>query len=355
MTISILAGVPGAGKSYDAVLNTIIPALAAGRVVRTNLPLNEDAIAEYLAFRKPGFELKFSQVQFFEGTAKNPYPFLQRETYNFDMDTETVLIDGVRKGPLFVIDEAQNTFPARQQVPLDIVEFFTEHRHYLVDIVLITQNYRNLAKEIYQRMTEEYVWLQKAKNHGTTKAYERRVFPSPTQTRRDDLLYSRLTVYSKKIYNLYFSFAPEAHAAGGKLSDGGKWGIPKGSGWIIAGLVFCLGAGGYLVKTQGGLLPAFMQSPASRAAKQVAENAPSQKAVADFSPNAVDLKAISFSAWDDEAGPLFSKPDGSAFSLDDWLQSGGIVRSDRKNMRFILKNSSGYRSFSLDEDLPDAG
>jgi zona occludens toxin len=40
MPVNTLLGVPGSGKSYEAVAFHIIPALEDGRKVVTNLPLN---------------------------------------------------------------------------------------------------------------------------------------------------------------------------------------------------------------------------------------------------------------------------------------------------------------------------
>ncbi|MGB6097665.1 MAG: zonular occludens toxin domain-containing protein [Comamonas thiooxydans] len=43
--INGLEGIPGSGKSYEAVAYHVLPALQAGRKVITNLPLNIDALA----------------------------------------------------------------------------------------------------------------------------------------------------------------------------------------------------------------------------------------------------------------------------------------------------------------------
>ena len=43
--INLLLGAPGGGKSYEAVVYHILPALEKGRKVITNLPLNIERIA----------------------------------------------------------------------------------------------------------------------------------------------------------------------------------------------------------------------------------------------------------------------------------------------------------------------
>jgi len=44
--IDLLEGIPGSGKSYEAVVYHVLPALKNGRKVVTNLPLNVDAFAK---------------------------------------------------------------------------------------------------------------------------------------------------------------------------------------------------------------------------------------------------------------------------------------------------------------------
>ncbi len=45
MSVNALEGIPGSGKSYEAVAYHVLPALRSGRKVITNLPLNIDAFA----------------------------------------------------------------------------------------------------------------------------------------------------------------------------------------------------------------------------------------------------------------------------------------------------------------------
>jgi zona occludens toxin len=69
--INLLLGAPGGGKSYEATVYHIIPALEKGRKVITNLPLNLEELEKIIpgcsslieirikTRSKPGFRLNF--------------------------------------------------------------------------------------------------------------------------------------------------------------------------------------------------------------------------------------------------------------------------------------------------------
>ena len=89
--INLLMGPPGAGKSYEAVVFHILPALLEGRKVITNLPLQVDAFREY--------GVSSSLIELKNPTLENPKPFSTIEDYGSDWRGE----NGI--GPLYVIDE----------------------------------------------------------------------------------------------------------------------------------------------------------------------------------------------------------------------------------------------------------
>lgn len=138
--INAITGRPGGGKTYEAVRNHLIPAIKEGRKVVTNIPLN---IAHIKAVF-PDIDTSLIEIREFGfhnyGTLR---PFSTPEEYTRDewRHPETNI------GPLFVVDEAHLSLP-RQGTPKAIVEYFTMHRHYGVDIILVTQHLRQMDKDI---------------------------------------------------------------------------------------------------------------------------------------------------------------------------------------------------------------
>ena len=99
--INLLIGTQGSGKSYEAVVFHIIPAIEKGRQVITNLPLNIEH------FRAVFGDEKSNLIKLVKPTQDNPIPFKTIKDFGdpWRMDGNNPI------GSLYVIDECQRCFP----------------------------------------------------------------------------------------------------------------------------------------------------------------------------------------------------------------------------------------------------
>jgi zona occludens toxin len=148
-------GVPGSGKSYDAVVEHILPALRDGRRVAARLNgLNVEKIAAHLG--KSGGEVDELLELVTSDQVAQRFVAEQNETgeWVLPLDLQNTLI---------IIDECHEFYVAsRQALPPEVEQFFAMHRHYGVDIVLMSQFYKRLhsavrgrieRKNVFQKMT----------------------------------------------------------------------------------------------------------------------------------------------------------------------------------------------------------
>jgi len=186
--INLLLGPPGAGKSYEAVVYHVLPALAQGRKVITNLPLQLDELAAI----EPGYrslvelrtETLAEEVRPDEkaaemswrrfGVAARPRPFCKRAFAN-----RADFGDGWRHpvsgaGPLYVVDECHLALPRKGTV-VEVEEWFSLHRHEGADVLLITQSYSKVSLPIIE-LAQIVYRLRKATAFGSSKSYVRKVF-----------------------------------------------------------------------------------------------------------------------------------------------------------------------------------
>jgi len=129
MAVYAYLGLPGSGKSFHVVKDTILKALKQGRRVFHNLPLNYDVI---------------EGVEFHIGC-------LRRKLISINQDFLLSLPEhkSILTGSLLVIDEAHETFFSGDKIKdNELRNFWTWHRHLKMDIVVLTQDADNLAKII---------------------------------------------------------------------------------------------------------------------------------------------------------------------------------------------------------------
>lgn len=184
--INGLVGSPGSGKTYEAVVYHVLPAVQEGRKVRTNLPLN----LEEFERRCPGAS---ALIEILEPTALIHRRFVQVEDY----------LDPWRhpesnQGPLLVIDEAHHIF--RGKVSPDLLSYFAVHRHHGVDILLVTQTWRQVHAEVRDMVQLNYR-VRKATALGSSKSYIRKVQDGI----RGDVTNQDIRRYDPKHYPLYKS------------------------------------------------------------------------------------------------------------------------------------------------------
>lgn len=190
MSINMILGRPGAGKSYEAVVFHILEAVKAGRKVITNIPLQLDhfskvfgpSVLELLDVRQFGFN-DYGQKR----------PFSTPDEY---MDPWRNA-DGV--GPLYVIDECHLSLP-KGKTPIEIEEWYSLHRHYGVDILLITQSYSKVSKVIVE-MVEIVYRCGKARFLGLNSSYVRK-----TQDGfKGEVVHTEIRKYKKAYFPFYKS------------------------------------------------------------------------------------------------------------------------------------------------------
>jgi zona occludens toxin len=187
--INLLLGGPGGGKSYEAVCFHVLPALKRGRKVITNLPLNieefeavEPGCSALIEIRTKTLAVKPDEVVDDGGGESMIMNLLSRARAAKFVDRPFAHVedfatewrhpeDGM--GPLFVIDECHFVFP-RIGTPRAIEEWFSMHRHFNIDVLLITQSSGKISPAIRDLVQVCYK-VRKAIAFGKPNGYIRKV------------------------------------------------------------------------------------------------------------------------------------------------------------------------------------
>ena len=175
--INGLEGIPGSGKSYEATVYHVLAALQTGRLVVTNLPLNVEVFATidpgYRALiqirRRPAPVLGVWDANAMDDNGNGQAFKLFSESTSLSEVVHVADHQSVKaaapvfgsvwdyyttwkhpesgQGPLYVIDECHVSFPKLGTDP-QVVEWFKLHRHFNADVLLMTQNFRDIHQPI---------------------------------------------------------------------------------------------------------------------------------------------------------------------------------------------------------------
>lgn len=119
--LSLYLGVMGSGKSYEMTENFILPALKRGQVVATNIyGLNPLAISQKL-----GRDVSHLIVLLPEHTDE----LLKPEHWPSPSNPDKV--STIPRGAVLVLDECYKIFPPGSKVPMHVLEYFREQRHFV--------------------------------------------------------------------------------------------------------------------------------------------------------------------------------------------------------------------------------
>ncbi|MBE5223075.1 zonular occludens toxin [Pectobacterium sp. A113-S21-F16] len=205
MAISAYIGVPGSGKSFEVVRSVIIPAVAQGRRVVSNIyGLNPEKIYEFI--RKNNKTQNMGEViHVSNDEVQDEYFFPYK---NAVTDGENTFCQA---GDLICVDEAWRIWGSDAAVPKNHRSFIAEHRHFAhpetgvtCDLVVINQSIANLPRFIRDR-TETTYKMTKLKNLGLRSAYRVEIYGGAKLTKTERVSVKNY-FYDKKIFPLYQSY-----------------------------------------------------------------------------------------------------------------------------------------------------
>lgn len=212
-------GLPGAGKSYEAMIRHVIPALQAKRKCFVYVEgLNYEKIAEVA-----GLELDLVRQ-------------LLRQLNAEDMPN----VYGIVEDNAFVVlDEAQNFWPTgRQKLSPEMMKFITEHRHRGLDILLMGQLMKDVHAIWRGRVSQKCVF-NKLDAIGAEKKYTVTVYKAVTPEKFQKVTQSFGT-YDPAKFGMYASHvSSEISTSNYKDSRATVW----GSGLMKYGIPIALVVG----------------------------------------------------------------------------------------------------------------
>lgn len=199
MAIEFHEGLPGAGKSYEAVVFHIIPAIKERRTVVSNIRgLNIEKIAE----------LSGQSVDLVRLLIINVEPAEQDSESSEIQRCINEMCNQTPENALIVWDEIQDYFPSgNYKMPHNQQKFWTEHRHRGLDIIIMGQDRADCHKIIRNRI-RTVIYFLKLEAVGQPNAYkwviyQKQSFGKFVQTgsgRRE---------YDKKFFGTYMSVRQE--------------------------------------------------------------------------------------------------------------------------------------------------
>lgn len=336
--IGALEGIPGSGKSYEAVVYHVLPALQRGRKVITNLPLDIERFAaidekfrellEVRKFARPArgtwdaHAANRGELAFVLGET-TPVEDVEIFGHVWDFWDEWKGEGGI--GPLYVIDECHVSFPRADRTskgtPKDVIQWFKIHRHYGADVLLMTQSFRDIDQSI-TGLIATLIKVRKADVLGKKDRYIRRVHAGY----RGGLVSSDERPYKSQYFGLY-----QSHTQGGVVVEAAasdvtpfvaKWKRGTAIFWVFA-LVFLVYAFWPEAKKETPLQAQLKKVPPGMVLTQDDQGRAAYRApllpdggVPPGEPVLLDPTP--------PAGPV-EPYKGKTFHLSGWLQFGGKV------------------------------
>jgi zona occludens toxin len=238
--INGLQGIPGSGKSYEAVVYHVLAALKRGRLVITNLPLLVEQFAAIDPAYRDLIELRRKPQPIlgtwdanrvddkgngnaFELFKPGEEPELR--TSHGDYSGQRVIVKPASvfgnvwdyysewkhdsgMGPLFVIDECHVPMPRMGTDP-EVIEWYKLHRHFNSDVLIATQNFRHMCQDIADLMAM-LIKVRKADILGKKNEYIRKVHGGY----RGSVISEEIRPYKPEYFNLY-----KSHTQGNSVAE----------------------------------------------------------------------------------------------------------------------------------------
>lgn len=290
MAINVYSGVMGSGKSYEAVSSLILPAVAAGRRVVSNIDgLNEEAIHAYIesnprkfgVYRKDASKTLGSIFIVSNERILEPHFFPDGDLDNFD---DCV----VRGGDFVVIDEAWRFWPSSgRKLSNEHEQFFKMHRHYAdptsgvtCDLALIIQDISGLDR-VLKAVVEMTVRTTKLKSVGLYSRYRVDIYEGHRLTKSAKTS-SHQKKYDKRIFPLYKSYGSDGAK---EVAIDNRQNIFSGMKalFILAMIVLFIGLGLWKARVffspKGGASPSLLRDQSAASSGQAAVPSPSAKVI----------------------------------------------------------------------------
>jgi len=180
-------GLPRSGKSYEAMVYHIIPALKSGRPVQAYIEgLNFEKIAKVAGLSLEVVCDLLTQIT--EEQVKDVPQWAQ-------------------KNSLVVIDEAQDFWPTgRQSLPEDVTKFVTQHGHFGLDLLLMGQDLRDVHN-LWRRRVDTKIVFMKRDMIGKENTYKYTVYKA-RKTDKDTVfeqMSDGIRTYDKSYFGTYAS------------------------------------------------------------------------------------------------------------------------------------------------------
>lgn len=217
--IFVHEGLPRSGKSYEAIVRRVIPALQSGRQVVTNVEgVSHDKIAEVT------------------GLPVDDVRALLRCLTEEELSKVSTL--GL-KNCLLVLDEVQNYWGVKARLGPDMVKWVAEHGHHGIDVILMTQDIKDLHV-IWRRRVEIRQVTLKLTGVGKPNSYS-----VTTYRGKGSELYekvgTKVVTYDPKYFGTYKSYSDsDVSTDVYKDSRASVWGTSMFRVAIPAALVFAI-------------------------------------------------------------------------------------------------------------------
>ena len=182
-------GLPGSGKSYEALVKHIIPSLQKGRKVYARLNgFNHEKVSELTG--KTVDELKDLYTEITEEQVHTVYDLVENDS-------------------LLVLDELQNFFPSgRQKLSDEMTQFIAEHRHRGMDIICMGQALAD-CHTTWKRRIERKITFLKLSMLGMDKKYKWEMYQGSINGTKGDVVFKKVKsgtdTYDSKYFGSYLS------------------------------------------------------------------------------------------------------------------------------------------------------
>jgi zona occludens toxin (predicted ATPase) len=185
--IELYEGVPGSGKSYHAISEKFLPWVRQGR--RLYIAIDGIYLDRLALFTGIELETLEQQITIWKDSVEVLRAFQH-----------------VEAGSAVIIDEAQTVFRSMQKVEPGLLRWLETHRHYGVDILLMSQDFRQMTQGV-TRLVEATVKFRKLSFVGLSKEYQGKVRGNPEDS---EIIRAFVGTYSPAVYAYYSSYASSA-------------------------------------------------------------------------------------------------------------------------------------------------